>query len=1140
VSATAITATSATITWTTDQAASSRVSYGTTPAYGSQSALSSALVTSHSVTLTGLTPGTTYNYAATSANSGGTSATSGNFTFATTSSSSAAPVITAVAAWPVDTTTATILWSTDQLATSVVNYGLTTAYGSQVTLNGTLALYHLVPLAGLTPGTTYHYSVTSANASGVISTSVDFTFKTAGVAPPPPAAPAITAVTATGITPTTATITWTTNQPATSLVTYGTTTAYGSQTTLNTALATSHSMTITGLTPGTTYNYAAVSANAGGSSTTSANFTFATTSAPAPLISAVTATAITTTSATITWTTDIPSTTRVAYGTTAALGTQSPLDSALVTSHSMTLIGLTPGTTYFYAATSVNGSGGSATSANFTFTTPVPTPVAPVLTAMAAWPVGMTTATIVWTSDQPATSLVKYGTTAAYGSTSALNSSLGLYHLVPLTGLTPGTTYHYAVVSTNASGVIATSTDFSFTTTGTVPPPAPAPVITALTATAITSTSATITWTTDVASTTQVSYGVTPAYGTQSPLNTALVTSHSVTLAGLTPGTSYNYAATSSIASGASTTSANFTFTTSAPAGTGDFSLAVVKGYEAVKEGNSGTFKLSITPAGGFSGQVNLGTPSVSPAGIACNAIGQVAVTAGVPVDVTITCPTAVGSAPGEIWTPELGYTYLPYNVSVTATAAGVAQPKSIGPLKLTVRPWTNPDPAITAPSWTETNNAGYQVFTVTSPWTYSGTTAAVGSVEVLFQDPAAAGGPLSLANACRINMNHLGTGYLGNNAGVFNFGAPSAFGQGIAVSNSQCDVNVPAATFTKDAAAKTITWTLPIRFQWTSRQVHAYLLAVNDNYRSAGYRDGGVLTIGGDAGPVTPPPPTPNFTIATVKGYEAVREGAPATFTLRLTAGGGFSGAVDLGTPSVSPASGVTCNPLGQVTLTSAAPVNVTITCATAVGSAPAETWTPEFGYTYAPYTIGVTATANGFAPKSADALKLTVRPWQNPNPQVTAPSWSVANGADYQVFTVTSPWTFNGANPVVGNIEILVQDQAASGGSLSIANACRIDLNHLGTGYLANNGGQYNTAAPLSFGSGVGALTASNGQCALNVVGASFTKDAAAQTITWKLPIKFLGTDKQFHLYSRPSNENYRSGGYRDAGVIAIGTQP
>jgi hypothetical protein len=83
VQSSAITNTSATITWTTDQASSSQVDYGTTSAYGSSSALSQTLVTSHSVQLSGLTANTTYHYRVDSTDAGGTTS-SGDVTFTTT------------------------------------------------------------------------------------------------------------------------------------------------------------------------------------------------------------------------------------------------------------------------------------------------------------------------------------------------------------------------------------------------------------------------------------------------------------------------------------------------------------------------------------------------------------------------------------------------------------------------------------------------------------------------------------------------------------------------------------------------------------------------------------------------------------------------------------------------------------------------------------------------------------------------------------------------------------------------------------------------------------------------------------------------------------------------------------------------
>src|SRR5207245_1260162 len=54
MSASGITSSSATISWTTDEASDSQVEYGPTSAYGQVSVLASALVTSHSVGLSGL------------------------------------------------------------------------------------------------------------------------------------------------------------------------------------------------------------------------------------------------------------------------------------------------------------------------------------------------------------------------------------------------------------------------------------------------------------------------------------------------------------------------------------------------------------------------------------------------------------------------------------------------------------------------------------------------------------------------------------------------------------------------------------------------------------------------------------------------------------------------------------------------------------------------------------------------------------------------------------------------------------------------------------------------------------------------------------------------------------------------------
>lgn len=178
------------------------------------------------------------------------------------------PFISSVQAANVTSTGASITWLTDQAASSQVEYGLTTSYGNLTPLDGTLVTSHSVALTGLASNTLYHYRVISANANGS-STSGDFTFTTSGP-------PQISNVQAINVGSNAATITWTTDAPADSQVRYGLTSSYGQQTTVDPAMVTSHSVSLSGLTPSTTYHYQVVSANAYGSAQ-SADFTFTTT-----------------------------------------------------------------------------------------------------------------------------------------------------------------------------------------------------------------------------------------------------------------------------------------------------------------------------------------------------------------------------------------------------------------------------------------------------------------------------------------------------------------------------------------------------------------------------------------------------------------------------------------------------------------------------------------------------------------------------------------------------------------------------------------------------------------------------------------------------------------------------------------------
>ena len=93
---------------------------------------------------------------------------------------------------------------------------------------------------------------------------------------------------------------------------------------------------------------------------------------------------------------------------------------------------------------------------------------------------GATLGALASPRSQATTYVVEYGTTTAYGAqTTAASAGAGAAPLavgVPVASLDPGTTYHFRVVATNASGT-TTGADATFTTSATpqAPPPATTP-----------------------------------------------------------------------------------------------------------------------------------------------------------------------------------------------------------------------------------------------------------------------------------------------------------------------------------------------------------------------------------------------------------------------------------------------------------------------------------------------------------------------------------------------------------------------------------------------------------------------------------------------------------------------------------------
>ena len=82
---------------------------------------------------------------------------------------------------------------------------------------------------------------------------------------------------------------------------------------------------------------------------------------------------------------------------------------------------------------------------------------APTIAEVGASGITTSGATITWTTDEPATSQVKYGLTAAYDYATSLDKNRITSHSVTLSELEAGTTYYYGVVSVDKAGNQATS-----------------------------------------------------------------------------------------------------------------------------------------------------------------------------------------------------------------------------------------------------------------------------------------------------------------------------------------------------------------------------------------------------------------------------------------------------------------------------------------------------------------------------------------------------------------------------------------------------------------------------------------------------------------------------------------------------------
>jgi peroxiredoxin len=162
------------------------------------------------------------------------------------------PIIDNASVSDITSTSAIVTWDTNESATSQVMMCEPTGLCTWTELDKNLVIKHSVSLSSLKPNTAYHYTASSADASGNEATK-EGNLTTLAVAETAPLL--ISGVTVSDIGETSATIQWETTLAVTGQVEYGKTDAYGLTTTSSQQPTTKHNVTLSGLEPNTIYYF---------------------------------------------------------------------------------------------------------------------------------------------------------------------------------------------------------------------------------------------------------------------------------------------------------------------------------------------------------------------------------------------------------------------------------------------------------------------------------------------------------------------------------------------------------------------------------------------------------------------------------------------------------------------------------------------------------------------------------------------------------------------------------------------------------------------------------------------------------------------------------------------------------------------
>jgi hypothetical protein len=449
---TGITETEVTINWTTDKQTNSLVYLGSSPGvYSNQIGQVDTYATLHNIQIDRLTKGTTYYSKVRSTDVDGNLVDSAEFSFTTDPGDITAPVITVGPLISIDSASlVTISWTTDEVASSIVEYGEDGVTENAVGRAEDLTLFHQVRVSGLTPSQAYFWRAKSRDSAGNSVVSATQRLAT-------PNSPFISGFSITDVTLTSAVVQWNTSTASTTKVEFGTASSDYTTELVDSTFSTNHIVRLTGLGSGTIYYLKVSGIDQAGNNLQSDEKVFAT--VVIPQITDLLVSEITEDSAKVTWKSSSAVDEFLRYEVVEHPNPEfigkkgSGGNDLLSTDHTYALTELESSTVYTLTVIGKDVFGNQAVSGNVKFTTPPDSTRPSILSLRSDTTIDLGSRQTVQVLvslelSEPAKVVIDYGPGASgeYEKQVVTDTTFSRAKFLVIPGLQPGQSYHFRVV----------------------------------------------------------------------------------------------------------------------------------------------------------------------------------------------------------------------------------------------------------------------------------------------------------------------------------------------------------------------------------------------------------------------------------------------------------------------------------------------------------------------------------------------------------------------------------------------------------------------------------------------------------------------------------------------------------------------